>query len=438
MPGMATEADEALAEPGTSIDRARMSALVATFFGNTLEWFDFVTYGILATYIARAFFRADNGNTALLETFAVFGVGFVLRPLGAIVIGWVGDSYGRKPAFLLTIVTMTAGTLMIAFLPTYAMIGMTAPLLLLLARLLQGFSAGGELGVAISFLSEWSPPGRRGFFSSFLSMTVALGSLLASGIAAILISFLQPEVMAAWGWRVPFLIGGLLGLIGRWMRASVDETPAYRQLQRTRPENSSAPIPRSDLVRGLLAFGLTIHWTVCFYMFLVYLPTYARVQAGIAPALAAWSNTICLLTIVILVPIVGLLSDRHGRRPFLIMSCSTIALMTLPALWLILATKSFAVIVPVQIVFGLAIALYSGPAPALMAELFPTQNRARLAATSYAFAAALFGGFAPFIADWLINVTGSPYAPALYVVSASLVSLLVVLRIPETAGKSFH
>ncbi|WP_246664041.1 MFS transporter [Phyllobacterium sp. SYP-B3895] len=435
---MATEADEALAEPGTSIDRARMSALVATFFGNTLEWFDFVTYGILATYIARAFFRADNGNTALLETFAVFGVGFVLRPLGAIVIGWVGDSYGRKPAFLLTIITMTAGTLMIAFLPTYAMIGITAPLLLLLARLLQGFSAGGELGVAISFLSEWSPPGRRGFFSSFLSMTVALGSLLASGIAAILISFLQPEDMAAWGWRIPFLIGGLLGLIGRWMRASVDETPAYRQLQRTRPENSSAPIPRSDLVRGLLAFGLTIHWTVCFYMFLVYLPTYARVQAGIAPALAAWSNTICLLTIVILVPIVGLLSDRHGRRPFLIMSCSTIALMTLPALWLILATQSFEVIVPVQIVFGLAIALYSGPAPALMAELFPTQNRARLAATSYAFAAALFGGFAPFIADWLINVTGSPYAPALYVVSASLVSLLVVLRIPETAGKSFH
>ncbi|MRG57841.1 MFS transporter [Phyllobacterium sp. SYP-B3895] len=415
-----------------------MSALVATFFGNTLEWFDFVTYGILATYIARAFFRADNGNTALLETFAVFGVGFVLRPLGAIVIGWVGDSYGRKPAFLLTIITMTAGTLMIAFLPTYAMIGITAPLLLLLARLLQGFSAGGELGVAISFLSEWSPPGRRGFFSSFLSMTVALGSLLASGIAAILISFLQPEDMAAWGWRIPFLIGGLLGLIGRWMRASVDETPAYRQLQRTRPENSSAPIPRSDLVRGLLAFGLTIHWTVCFYMFLVYLPTYARVQAGIAPALAAWSNTICLLTIVILVPIVGLLSDRHGRRPFLIMSCSTIALMTLPALWLILATQSFEVIVPVQIVFGLAIALYSGPAPALMAELFPTQNRARLAATSYAFAAALFGGFAPFIADWLINVTGSPYAPALYVVSASLVSLLVVLRIPETAGKSFH
>ncbi|NTS33390.1 MFS transporter [Phyllobacterium sp. BT25] len=415
-----------------------MSALVATFFGNTLEWFDFVTYGILATYIARAFFRADNGDTALLETFAVFGVGFVLRPLGAIVTGWVGDTYGRKPAFLLTIVTMTAGTLMIAFLPTYAMIGMTAPLLLLLARLLQGFSAGGELGVAISFLSEWSPPGRRGFFSSFLSMTVALGSLLASGIAAILISFLQPEDMAAWGWRIPFLIGGLLGLIGRWMRASVDETPAYRQLQRTRPEKSSAPIPRSDLVRGLLAFGLTIHWTVCFYMFLVYLPTYARVQAGIAPALAAWSNTICLLTIVILVPIVGLLSDRHGRRPFLIMSCSTIALMTLPALWLILTTKSFAVIVPVQIVFGLAIALYSGPAPALMAELFPTQNRARLAATSYAFAAALFGGFAPFIADWLINVTGSPYAPALYVVSASLVSLLVVLRIPETAGKSFH
>ncbi|MEK1886393.1 MAG: MFS transporter [Phyllobacterium sp.] len=435
---MATEADTALsALPAAGIERARMRALVATFFGNTLEWFDFITYGILASYIARAFFRSGDAHTALLETFAVFGVGFLLRPLGAVAIGWVGDTHGRKPAFLLSIVTMTVGTLMIALLPPYAMIGMVAPILLLLARLLQGFSAGGELGVAISFLSEWSPPGRRGYFSSFLSMTVALGSLLASAIAAILISLLSPDDMAAWGWRIPFLIGGLLGVIGRFIRASVDETPAYRTLRRTVSRTrSSPPIARSDLRRGLVAFGLTIHWTVCFYMFLVYLPIYARVHAGLAPALAAWSNTICLLTIATLVPIVGLLSDRFGRRPFLIASCAMIALMTLPALWLILATRSFAIMVGVQLVFGLAIALYSGPAPAFMAELFPTQNRARLSATSYAFAAALFGGFAPFIGDWLISVTGSPYAPTLYVVSAALISLFVVLKSAESATMS--
>ena len=415
--------------PLQNAHRRQRHALIAALVGNTLEWFDFVCYRILAEYISRSFFPSGNAEAALLATFALFGVGFVLRPLGGLVLGRMGDVRGRKPTFMLTIALMSIGTLAIAFIPSYATIGIAAPLLLLLARLLQGFSAGGEWGVAIAFLAEWSSPGRRGYVSSFISMTVAVGSLFASGMAAILITTLPPAEMASWGWRVPFLIGGMLGLSGWWLRSFIDETPIYRSRVDGNPK---AKAPRSSFLRGLLSCGLTVHWTVCFYMFLVYLPTYTRVQAHLSSSKSIWSNTLCLVTIVLLVPVVGRWSDRHGRKPFLLASCIIVALFSIPGLWLILKTQSFAVIVGVQIIFGIAIALYSGPSPAFMAELFPKHNRARLSGASYAIVTALFGGFAPFIADWLVHTWDSPYAPALYAIAAAGISGLVVASTSET------
>jgi MFS transporter, MHS family, proline/betaine transporter len=227
--------------------------LIAVLLGSTLEWFDFVSFGILAEYLARAFFRTANQDVALLEAFALFGVGFLLRPVGGLIIGWIGDTKGRKPAFLLTIVTMALGTLMIAFIPSYAAVGIAAPILLLVARLIQGFSAGGEWGVAISFLAEWSSQDRRGYVGSFLSVSVALGSLLASGIVAALTTTLTPDAMEAWGWRIPFLIAGLLGLVGRWMRANTYESPAYRDLMQRRLSAKRRPL-HFDFRKGLLAF----------------------------------------------------------------------------------------------------------------------------------------------------------------------------------------
>lgn len=420
--------------PAHLAPRKRLRALAAVLLCNALEWYDFAIYGILATYIAHAFFPQDAPHTALLATLAVFGVSFVLRPIGGLVLGGLGDNWGRKPALLLAAAMMATGTLVIGFIPTYERIGLAAPVMLLAARLLQGFSAGGEWGIANSFLLEWAPEGRRGLWTSFVAVTVALGSAFASGIAAILISSLSPESMSSFGWRIPFLLGALLGIVALWLRTGIDETPVYREappVEAAVSEGAAVPIVRS----GLFVFGFTMHWTVCYYMFLVYMPLFTQSHARLSPAQATWSNTIATVVIMVLVPLVGSLSDRHGRRPFLLSSCVAVILFAIPAFWLITTFPSFALVIAIQALFGVAIALYSGPGPAVTVELFSTRGRSRWSAVSYALAVAVFGGFAPFIAVWLTEALDSPLAPTAYVIAAASISLLVIWRMPETARK---
>lgn len=420
--------------PAHLATRKRLRVLAGVLLCNALEWYDFAIYGILATYISRAFFPQEAPHTALLATLAVFGVSFVLRPIGGLVLGGLGDNWGRKPALLLAAAMMATGTLMIAIIPSYERIGITAPLLLLAGRLLQGFSAGGEWGIANSFLLEWAPEGRRGFWTSFVAVTVALGSGFASGIAAILISSLPAESMSSFGWRIPFLLGALLGIVALWLRTGIDETPVYRE---ARPVEAAASegVASPNIRSGLLVFGFTMHWTVCYYMFLVYMPLFTQSHAGLSSAQATWSNTIATLVIMSLVPLVGSLSDRHGRRPFLIGSCVLVILIAIPAFWLIATVRSFPLVIAIQALFGVALALYSGPGPAVTVELFSTRGRSRWSAVSYALAVAVFGGFAPFIAVWLTQALDSPLAPTAYVIAAASISLLVIWRMPETARK---
>lgn len=400
---------------------------------NVLEWYDFTIYGILVAYISQAVLPPGDANAALLSTLAIFGVGFLLRPIGGLVLGGVSDRYGRKPVLVIAASLMAVGTMLIGLVPTYDAIGMAAPVLLLLARLLQGFSAGGEFGVANSFLAEWAPQGRRGFWTSWLSTTVALGSAFASGIAAVLITLLSPTDMASWGWRVPFLLGGVLGLLALWLRVGIEETPNYREAGNTRTARYDS---RENLRSGLIVFGITLHWTVCYYMFLIYMPIYARAHAGLSSAQSVWSNTFCTAVIVCLVPVVGLLSDRYGRRPFLAASCTLVFLLTAPLFWVVATLDSLPVVIAVQALFGIAIALYSGAAPAVVAELFSIHSRSRWSSVAYALAAAVFGSFAPFIAVKLATRIGF-LAPTAYVMVAALVSCLVVLRMPETGRKAF-
>jgi len=416
---------------GPTAEQSRKAIYAATI-GNVMEWYDYGVFGYLAVSISKNFFPKENPTAALMATFAVFGVGLVVRPLGGIVIGRMGDTHGRKPALILTILLMAIGTALIGFIPTYGSIGVAAPMLLLLCRMLQGFSTGGEWGGSTAFMAEWSVEGRRGFYTSLQQMSVAGGSLLGSGLAAALTSLIGSDAVDGWGWRIPFLIGGLFLPIGLWLRRAVDETPPYRDVAEEYGDATAAP-ESSNARLALLAFGFTVHWTVCYYTFLTYMPTFTRTQLKLSPAESLWSNTIGLLAVVIFVPIMGALSDRIGRKPLLLASCAAFFLLPLPTFWLMLQGYGFGFIVLLQIVFGIAIALFSGAGPAAIAEIFSTRGRSTWMSSSYALAVAIFGGFAPLIAEWLISKTGSPLAPVAYVMAAAAVSFLVIMRLKETA-----
>jgi MHS family proline/betaine transporter-like MFS transporter len=419
-------------ERGTPAVMAANKAVTAAVIGNVLEWYDFSVYAFVALTIAKKFFPAGNDVSALLATFAAFGIGFVARPLGGILIGRFGDVRGRKAALVLTILLMAAGTTLIGLIPSYESIGVAAPALLVIARLMQGFSAGGEWGGSTTFIVEWSPEGRRGFYGSFQQASVATGLLLGSGIAALISTSLSPQAMDDWGWRVPFLLGAILGPVGMYLRRNIDETPAFLKLAKT--PAASAPTPgASPLGLAARAFGFTIHWTVIFYIFLSYMPTFSQKFLKLERADALWSNTIGVLLLVVAIPVFGKLSDRVGRKPLLLASCIAFILLPDPILTLMLSGPSFGAAILMQLLFALCIALYSGAGPAAIAEIFPTRTRSTWMTTGYALSVAIFGGFAPFIATWLIDTTGVPIAPVFYVMAASVITTIVVLRLKETA-----
>jgi MHS family proline/betaine transporter-like MFS transporter len=417
-------------DAGTSTHRAIAAAVV----GNVLEWYDFAVYGYLATIVARRFFPASDELTGLLSAFAAFGVGFVVRPLGGVVIGRLADRRGRKAALVLTIVLMALGTVGIGLIPDYHSIGVLAPALLVACRLLQGFSAGGEWGGATAFIVEWAPAQRRGLFGSFQQASVAAGFLLGSGSAALVSTLLSAEQMDAWGWRLPFLIGVLLLPVGMYMRRNVEETPAYRAVQ-----TRSAPVEAPAGWRlAAKAFGFTVLWTVAYYIVLTYMPTFTQKYAGLTRTQALWSNTLCLVVLVLAIPVIGHLSDRVGRKPLLLACCAGFVLLPWPLFGAMVQSGTFATVLLVQIVFALTVALFSGPGPAAIAEMFPTQSRTTWMSTGYSLAVAVFGGFAPYVATWLIGATGSPLSPTFYLIGAALVSTAVIFALPETAHETLR
>jgi MHS family proline/betaine transporter-like MFS transporter len=409
-------------------------AVTAAVAGNVLEWYDFAIYAYMATVIARKFFPADNDVTALLATFAAFGVGFVVRPLGGIVIGRLGDLRGRKTALLVTIALMAAGTVMIGLVPAYETIGVAAPVLVVVARLLQGFSAGGEWGGSTAFIVEWAPENRRGFYGSLQQCSVAGGLLLGSGVAALVSTVFPAQAVDDWAWRLPFLAGGLLGPVGLYMRRNIEETPAFARLARgTALEATDAE--RAPGWLAARAFGFTILWSVSYYIVLAYMPTFLQRHAALGRGEALWATATGLLALVVTIPLAGLLSDRFGRKPLLFAACAVFLVLPYPLFDLMLSGASAATIIAVQVVLALGIALYSGPGPAAIAEIFPTRGRSLWMSTGYSLSVAMFGGFAPFVATWLIRETGSPVSPAYYVMAAAAASLAVVFRLEESMGR---
>jgi MFS transporter, MHS family, proline/betaine transporter len=414
-------------EPGArsagGVPAPSRTAITAAVIGNTLEWFDFAVYGYFALTIAKLFFPARDETTSLLITVATFGVGFVMPPIGAIILGQLGDTHGRKAALSLTILLMALGTAMIGLAPTYASAGLWGPAIIVLARLIQGFSAGGEIGGATAFLVEHAPLDRRGYFASLQQASQAGALLLGSLFGAAMTSMLSTPELEAWGWRLPFLFGLLIGPAGWYIRSRTEESGEFRRTAEKRP---SSPLRTVFVVHGrsvVAGFGVTVIWTVCTYFFLVYMPTYAVRTLGISQSTSFLANSVGLLTLLIAAPVFGNLSDKIGRPPLMIGFAAAILFASYPALALLAAHPDGTSLLLVQLLFAILIAGFTGPAPAAMAELYPAEVRSTGLSVAYNFAVTIFGGFAPFIATWLIARTGDPLSPAWYVTLAAAISL---------------
>lgn len=416
----------------STVQQSRRKAIFACTIGSLMEWYDFVTYAYLASYLSHSFFPPGDDAAALLATFATFGVGFLARPLGGFIFGPYGDRRGRKAALMATMFVMAVATGLIGILPTYSSIGLFAPFLLLLARIAQGMSAGGEGTTGMAYVVEWAPKGRRGFFGSLQASGSGFGLLLGSATIAILSSFLSHDDIQAWGWRVPFLIGVLIGPVGMWIRRSIEETPAFLKVHA-----SPAALAAADGVApwrlGARAFMFLLFWSVAYYVFLSYMPTFAQRFLHISGFTAFWVNTLSLLVYICAIPLFGHLSDRIGRKPVLLASCIGFAALCYPLFKILLSGVSLGVYIAILMLFAILLAMYSGPAVAMCTEIFPTRIRTKWLGIGYGLSVAIFGGFTPFIATWLIQVTGSPLAPTYYVTVTAVIGALVVLWLRETA-----
>jgi MFS transporter, MHS family, proline/betaine transporter len=425
-------------EVGQAVPQVEQGMLRRAMFGasvgNCVEWFDFAVYGYLAATLGAVFFPSEDPTISLLSSFAVFGVAFFMRPLGGFFFGPLGDRIGRQRTLAAVIILMSASTFVIAFLPGYAAIGIWAPILLVAARLLQGFSVGGEFGGASAFLAEYSPDERRGYLVSWIEFSAVGGFFLGSASVLLLTATIGEDALGSWGWRIPFLLAGPLGLIGLYIRLRVEDTPEFRALERS-GEVSGSPL-RETMTQNwrpiLQVIGLVIIQNAGFYIVLTYMPTYFSEQLGFSSTASSLSSVFTLLVAMALIPPLGALSDRVGRKPLLAASCVGFALLSYP-LFLLMNQGSLVGAVLSHVALGALLAVFLSTTIAALAELFPTRVRYGGFSIGYNISVAIFGGAAPFFATYLISLTGNPLSPAFYLIAAAIASLITVATISETA-----
>lgn len=416
--------------PPATLRRATVGATI----GSVVEWFDVAVYAYLAAVIGGVFFPSEDPTVSLLSSFAVFGAAFVVRPLGGIFFGALGDRIGRQRTLAWVIILVSFATLGIGLLPSYASIGVAAPALLVLLRLVQGFSAGGEMGGASAFVSEYSPPRRRGYLVAWVEMGCILGFLLGSVVVLLLNLVLSPEQVAAWGWRIPFLLAAPLGLIGLYIRTRLEETPEFSLL---RSQGNIAKNPLLESIRDhwpaiLRTAGYALFQNAALYIILTFIPSYQSETLGYTALLASTSSVACMTVICVLIPWLGALSDRLGRKPVLGGSCVLALVLSYP-LFVLMGQDSPALAVVAHLGLGVILAIFLGPTLAAMNEMFVTRVRYGGFSLGYNLSVSAFGGTAPFLVTWLISRTGNITSPAFYVMGAAAVTLIVILTAHETA-----
>lgn len=401
---------------------------IAGVFGNILEWYDFAVFGFLAPFISSLFFPSDDALAGLIKTYGIFAAGYLMRPLGGIIFGHIGDRLGRKKALQLSIFMMGIPTMLVGFLPTHEQLGASAALLLIILRLAQGLSVGGELIGSVSFLVEIAPASRRGLHGSWSLFSAVGGILLGSAVVTIISGLIDSDAMLDWGWRIPFLSGVVILVIGFWLREGLQESPVFEQAK-DNGELQGFPILevlKEMPFRVLRLSGIILVFGAGFYMLFVWMPTYLGkiVSPPIEHALLV--NTLSLIVLIAVIPLAGLLSDLYGRKQVMLTGILLMGVLAYPlfilidqgVLWMALAA---------QLVFAVLMGLIQGPLPALMVEMFPARTRFSAIGLGYNLTLAVFGGTAPIVCTWLIRETGHLTSPAIYLIFLSVISFICLV-----------
>lgn len=415
--------------------------VIASFVGNFAEWFDYAVYGYLASIIAVVLFPESDGTAGLMMAYGVFAISFIVRPLGGLFWGRYGDKAGRRGALAWSILIMTGATFLIAFLPTYEMVGLLSPILLLILRIIQGFSASGEYAGAAIFLTEYAPTGKRGLYASVVPASTAAG-LLAGSLFVAVMTMIWPSqdpssFMYVWGWRIPFLLALPLGWVGRYIRLRLEDTPLYRQ-EMEKHDSENPPTPIKDLFkyhpRQMIAgFLVTLLNAVGFYTVLSYMPTYLSVEVGIDKAMAFTASSVSLFAYIFFIFGMGKLSDHFGRKKVLISASICFAIFTVPIFMVLDSAKSIVAVIAVECVLSLFLTMNDGTLPSFLSEIFPTNVRYSGFAFVFNSGNALFGGTAPLICTALIAATGNKLMPGWYMVAAALVAMIAMSFCRETS-----
>ena len=411
--------------------RQALRVVAAGTIGNVLEWYDFAIYGYFATAIGRQFFPHEDPVAQLLSAFGVFALGYLMRPVGGALIGHIGDRFGRRAALTLSVASMAIPTFLIGLLPGYATLGLLAPIALTLLRMLRGLSVGGEYTSSMVFLVERAPEGRRGVMGALASCGACGGILLGSAVGAGFAATMSTASLESWGWRVPFLLGVVVGIAGYFLRRHVLDTVPAETRKRALVETLH------DHWRIVLGFaGLSVFNAVGFYVSFVYLVSWLQTADGMAPARALEINSVSMALLLPVMIAAGLLSDRFGRKPVLLLATFLGVVGAVPAFWLL---NHHSVLLPFlgQLVLVLMIGIYGSTQPAIMVEAAPVQVRCTAVALGYNICLGVIGGMTPLAAAWLVNRTGDEIAPAFLIMAASAVTFMTILRFRETYRAPF-